>query len=166
MSRHIVKVWNQTVTEDDILYCLGDWSFGGLQNIWNFRKQLRCKNIHLCLGNHDSNIKNDKQIQLFGEDRDLYQYLTGESANSFNGGIVGVKTLFSSVQDVLTVKHGKHSFFLSHYSHRIWLGSHKEILHLYGHSHDSLDKNGEYHGKSMDCGIDSAKRISPLKKNR
>ena len=69
------------------------------------------------------------------------------------------KDSFSSMQDVLTVKHGKHTFFLSHYAHRVWYGSHKGVIHLYGHSHDSLDKNNQLWGKSMDCGIDSAYRI-------
>lgn len=36
---------NQLVKENDVLYHLGDWSFGGYDNIWNFRKQLKCKNI-------------------------------------------------------------------------------------------------------------------------
>jgi len=40
---------------------------------------------------------------------------------------------------------------MSHYSHRIWLGSHKGIIHLYGHSHGSIPD----YGKSMDVGVDS-----------
>lgn len=63
--------------------------------------------------------------------------------------------VFSSIQDVLTVKHGKHSFFLSHYSHRIWPGKNKGVIHLYGHSHNALPM----YDKSMDIGIDSAKFI-------
>lgn len=65
------------------------------------------------------------------------------------------KNFFTSVQDVLSVKHGKHSFFLSHYSHRVWSGSHKGSIHLFGHSHGSIPD----YGKSMDVGIDVAKKI-------
>ncbi len=65
------------------------------------------------------------------------------------------KDLFTSIQDVLTIKQSKHTFFLSHYAHRIWLGSHKDVIHLYGHSHDSIPD----YGKSMDIGIDVAKRL-------
>ena len=46
-------------------------------------------------------------------------------------------------------------FVLSHYGHRVWHGSHKGWIHLYGHSHDTLPS----YGKSMDCGIDTAKRL-------
>ena len=70
------------------------------------------------------------------------------------------KLYFSSLNDVLKVKHGKHEFFLSHYSHRVWEASHKGAIHLYGHSHDNLDRTGQYWGKSMDVGIDSAYRIT------
>jgi len=62
------------------------------------------------------------------------------------------KDSFTSIQDVLTVKHGKNTFFFSHYSHRIWLGSHKGFIHCYGHSHNSIPD----YGKSMDVGIDVA----------
>lgn len=168
MSRHIVKVWNQTVKEDDILYCLGDWCFAGIQNIWNFRKQLRCKNIHLILGNHDEHIRKNKELPncFWNTDYENIKYLDGtfsRDVQEVNDTLTSdethkkanAKDVFSSVQDVLTIKHGQHTFFLSHYSHQIWHHSHKGIIHLFGHSHDSIQGIG----KSMDVGIDSAKRI-------
>lgn len=163
MSRHIVKIWNQTVSEDDILYCLGDWCFGGLQNIWNFRKQLRCKNIHLILGNHDEHIRKNKILPncIWDDAKDRNIIIDGDiktqiendySFNELTSNEVFAKEVFSSVNEVLTIKHGQHTFFLSHYSHRIWFGSHKGIIHLWGHSHGSASD----YGKSMDVGIDSA----------
>ena len=41
MSSHIVDQINKYVGQDDVLFHLGDWSFGGIQNIWNFRRQNR-----------------------------------------------------------------------------------------------------------------------------
>lgn len=159
MSRHIVKVFNQVVAEDDILYHLGDWSFGGSQNIWNFRKQLRCRHIRLCFGNHDAHIKDDKVLpNVFQSESDMNFYDGEPETESFKLE-VRAQELFQECSDVMTVKHGEHTFFLSHYAHRVFYGSHKGVIHLYGHSHDSLDKTGNYWGKSMDCGIDSAKRI-------
>ena len=172
MSRHLVKVFNQTVAEEDVLYHLGDWSFGGIQNIWNFRKQLRCKNIHLILGNHDEHIRSNKELpnvyrtgihnQIQYDDgsysRELEFIPTGFSENIDNSeDRCYAKELFTSVQDVLTVTHDKHTFFMSHYSHRVWYGSHKGIIHLYGHSHSSLEN--QPWGKSMDVGVDNAKKL-------
>jgi calcineurin-like phosphoesterase family protein len=132
MNMALVDGINKYVKEDDILYHLGDWSFGGAQNILQFRNYIVCKNIHLILGNHDQHIV-DKEIKYHD--------------TSFNP-----IELFSSVQDVLHLKLGKTELFLSHYSHRVWLGSHKGVIHLYGHSHGSIPD----YGKSMDIGVDVA----------
>lgn len=157
MNNRIVKNINTYVKEDDILYHLGDWSFGGIDNIWNFRKQIKCKNIHLILGNHDTHIYNDRELPNVKR-VEVYSpiLIDGKPIGGDYCDYINAKGLFTSVQDVLTVKHGKTTFFLSHYAHRVWYGSHKGIIHLYGHSHDSLDSN---YGKSIDVGVDSAKRI-------
>lgn len=140
MNRVIVKNINKLVKYEDTLYHLGDWSFGGIDNIWNFRKQIVCKNIHLILGNHDSHIELDKTLP-----------------NCPN--LLHAKHIFDSVDHYKEITIGKTNFILSHYAHRVWKGHHKEYIHLYGHSHDSLDKNNNTWGKSMDVGIDSAHRI-------
>lgn len=132
MNMVIVDGINKYVKEDDILYHLGDWSFGGIHNILQFRNLIACKNIHLILGNHDQHIV-DKEVKYHD--------------TSFNP-----IELFSSVQDVLTLSIGKTKLFLSHYSHRILPGSHKGVIHLYGHSHGSITD----YGKSMDVGVDVA----------
>lgn len=58
---------------------------------------------------------------------------------------------FTGIQDVMRVKEDKHTLFLSHYGHRVWNGSHRGVIHLYGHSHGNLPP----FGKSMDVGIDA-----------
>ena len=135
MNKSLIDGINKYVKEDDILYHLGDWSFGGIHNIKLFRDSIVCKNIHLILGNHDQHIV-DKEVKFFDD--------------SFNP--VG---LFSSVQDVLHLEIGKTKLFLSHYSHRVWNGSHKGIIHLYGHSHGSIPD----FGRSMDVGVDVAYKM-------
>jgi calcineurin-like phosphoesterase family protein len=142
MSKHIVKEWNKCVAEDDILWCLGDWAFQGIDNIWGFRKQLRCKEIHLILGNHDHHIEKNKQ----------YTIKEGNEERHTN-----IQDMFSSVQHYKELDIGGRKFFLLHYAMRIWLGSHKGNYHLYGHSHSSLEDSPN--GKSMDVGIDNAYKI-------
>lgn len=137
MNAALIKNINDCVKEDDILYHLGDWSFGGVHNIIYFRRALICKNIHLILGNHDQHIV-DEEIEY-----------NGESFNPFD--------LFSSVQNTFTGYIGKTHFHLSHYSHRVWPSSHKGGIHLYGHSHGSI---ADY-GKSMDVGVDAHKEFRP-----
>jgi calcineurin-like phosphoesterase family protein len=141
----IVDGINSVVGEDDVLYHLGDWSFGNLENVFKFREQLKVKTIHLCLGNHDFKIRNNK-----------VRSGTISEVKNF-GNLISTRDCFTTVQDVLNVKLNGRRFFMSHYAHRIWDKSHHGTMHIFGHSHSSL----EYieWGKSMDVGVDNAKRI-------
>jgi calcineurin-like phosphoesterase family protein len=117
---------NAVVKQRDILYHLGDWSFGGLEQVYNFWKRLECKNIHLILGNHDHHIENDRTIQDPG---------------------TTTKLLFQSVNQYLRKKVGGQDMFLCHYAMRTWDKAHKGNWNLYGHSHGTLP---EYHRYAKD----------------
>lgn len=138
MNDALVNGINKYVKEDDTLYHLGDWSFGGVHNIFYFRKSLVCKNIHLILGNHDQHIV-DKDVKFHD--------------TSFNP-----IELFTSVQQVLEVSHGKHKFFMSHYPHLSWHHASKGVIMLHGHEHGKFNHLNE-NVLRMDVGIDSAKTI-------
>lgn len=136
MTEHLIETFNKYVQQDDELYHLGDWSFGGVDKIGKFRDRLVVQKIHLCYGNHDHNIIHNRLTQSHDKE-------------------IGAKLMFESTQDIIWNKIGNNEFFLSHYSHQVWPGSHKNVIHLFGHSHDSLSGIG----RSMDVGVDSAKRI-------
>lgn len=138
MNDVLINNINKCVKENDILYHLGDWSFGGVENIYYFRKSIVCKTIHLLKGNHDQHIL-DKDVEV-------------------NGILFNPVKLFTSYQDVFTGYIGKTFFHLSHYSHQVWPKSHKGSIHLFGHSHNSLKGIG----KSMDVGIDCHKEFRPF----
>lgn len=57
MNSAIVDAINATVGEDDELYHLGDWSFDGAERVSEMRDRVRCRNVHLVLGNHDKHIR-------------------------------------------------------------------------------------------------------------
>jgi calcineurin-like phosphoesterase family protein len=61
MNAHIVSNINEVVGQDDILIHLGDWSFGGFEQIERFRNEIFCKNVHIITGNHDHHIENNKE---------------------------------------------------------------------------------------------------------
>lgn len=58
----VVKTINARVQADDILYHLGDWSFGGENKVYEFRERLTCENIHVILGNHDYHIPSYQRL--------------------------------------------------------------------------------------------------------
>lgn len=136
MTAKIADTFNKYCKHNDTIYHLGDWSFGGVDNILKFMDMLVCKNIHLIYGNHDENIKTNRKFEING---------------------YHAQDLFTSCNDTLELNIGKQNkLFLSHYAHRVWLGSHKGVIHLYGHSHGSIPD----YGKSMDVDVDVAFKLT------
>lgn len=165
MTDAVIDSINRYVMEDDTLYHLGDWSFGGIENIWNFRKRIKCKNIHLILGNHDDHIKKNKilpnchwvtkVVKIDGCDTVQNDYI--EDATFIDPlNPVRAKDLFISVDKYLELKIEKKTVILSHYAFEEWYemdltGSY----HLHGHNHhrfDSKELNTKY--RRMDVGMD------------
>ena len=153
MTFKLIENINEIVKKDDILFHLGDWSFGGIENIWKFRKQINCKNIHLILGNHDQHIENNRTLPNCLYEGDSGVIIDGIYSNSINiFENVNAEELFSSVSHYKEISIDKNLFILSHYAMRIWNKSHHNSIHLYGHSHGTLEDN---YGLSMDVGVDT-----------
>ena len=135
MNAHLVGNINEKVGQDDILFHLGDWSFGGFEQIELFRNQIVCKNVHIITGNHDHHIENNKE---------------------------GIQSLFSSVNKYLNlvVKYnvgtplmGDARFALMHFPIASWDNMARGAIHLHGHVHFEADKRIGM-GKMMDVGVD------------
>jgi calcineurin-like phosphoesterase family protein len=131
MNDTMVQNINSVVGEDDILFHLGDWSFGGFERIGEFRNRINCRNIHLIIGNHDHHIERDRD---------------------------GVRSLFSSVKhyhrlSVVTPNGDKFSFVLMHFPIASWDGMGDGTLHLHGHVHLS-PQHRIAEGRAMDVGMD------------
>ena len=126
MNEAIVDGINSVVGQDDVLIHLGDWSFGGFENIQKFRDRIICKEIHLILGNHDTHIENNK----------------GD-----------VQELFTSVNHYTRLLYKNKTFVLSHFPISSWDSLNKGHIHLHGHVH--LPTNLRFgKGKKMDVGFD------------
>lgn len=161
---------NAVVKENDILFFLGDWSFGGFkdneafENVYLFRSKLKCKNIHFILGNHDHIIDDNKGDKDGVKPRDLFksvsQYKEIRIIDDLNGDGKALK----------------YNFFLCHYAMRVWNKSHHGAIHLYGHSHNTLDEmtplianptwigDGYYikNYRTMDVGVDCHPEFRPF----
>ena len=153
---------NSVVGPDDILFHLGDFSFGEIKHYKEFRSRIVCQNIYLIYGNHDGwIIRNDKDLQSLFKDCSFYREVT------YNG----------------------QKIIMSHYGFRVWNKSHEGSWMLHGHSHGTLspsvsgplitellDKkkytelrmlaegtHPEFHsnGKTMDVGVDTHPEFRP-----
>jgi calcineurin-like phosphoesterase family protein len=156
MNELIINNINKYVKEDDILYHLGDWSFGGIDNIWEFRKQIKCKNIYLVPGNHDHNIKNNKQVNcsLY----DYFQWLYPENTMnlSSNSDLVHTQSLFLEIlPQCYKLIIDKKEVILSHFPLEEWENMDRGSIHLHGHCHHTKDYTDlNMYAKRMDVGMD------------
>ena len=135
MNDRLVAGINAVVGENDILFHLGDWSFGGFESIREFRSRLNCKNIHLVLGNHDHHIGRNKD---------------------------GVQDCFISVNHLVnlvvkwnmgTLNQKEAQFVLMHFPIASWENLGKGVIHLHGHVHLPNHRRVG-NGKVMDVGVD------------
>lgn len=130
MDQVILDRINETVGVDETLYILGDFTFRGGKPI-EYRSRIVCKDVHICLGNHDQR----KDYELFRD---------------------GTMSGFASVQDVKEVIYCNQRIYLSHYAARVWPASHKGSYMLYGHSHSKLDQEDRNsQRKTLDVGVDN-----------
>lgn len=136
MNDALVNGINNKVGQNDILIHLGDWSFGGFENIQKFRDRIVCKNIHLILGNHDHHIMNNRNdIKDSFLSVDHYGYITVVRPNKKQE------------------RHDKFRFVLCHFPIASWHDMNQGVIHLHGHVH--LPPHHRIaQGKAMDVGVD------------
>lgn len=142
MNRMLINNINHFVGQDDILLHLGDWSFGGFENIQAFRERIVCRNIHLILGNHDHHIDKNRD--------DCRKHFV--SVNSL--------TQFELKHTNRNGEDRRQLFTLCHYPLSSWYDMNKGSIHLHGHVHLSNDKKFG-RGKKMDVGVDGHPEFRP-----
>lgn len=137
MNDLMVDNINNNVDENDYLIHLGDWSFGGIERVTEFREKVNCKNIVLILGNHDHHIQREKHLQK------LFTHVTH----------------YDELK--VTHKHDSHRFILCHYPIISWNGQREKTMMLHGHQHLKGDdrfgiyrhEKGFEYQRRMDIGL-------------
>lgn len=108
----IINNINSAVNEDDELYILGDLMLNDIDYAISMFNKIKCKNIHVILGNHDTPTKIERYKLSLNNVKD-FKYA-----------------------DLLVYK--KYKFFLSHFP-TIVSNSDKhlseQVLNLFGHTH-------------------------------
>lgn len=133
MNASIVNNINEVVGQDDVLIHLGDWSFGGFEQIEELRNRIICREIHLIFGNHDHHIVNNRE---------------------------NCQRRFASSQWFLQANYMGETLELMHYPIASWNGLRKGRIHLHGHCHlPNHKKLGN--GRRMDVGVDGNPNFAP-----
>ena len=114
MNEVIKNIWNNQVKKGDLVYHLGDVSFGGIAETFRLLAELNGE-IILILGNHDKIIKEN---DIFLE-------------------------RFKNITDYLEIEINKKFVVLSHYPMLQWNYAQRGSYHLYGHTHGSVKIKGK-----------------------
>ena len=111
MDNCLIKLWNERVYADDIVYIVGDLCYrGGKLPSW-YLKQLKGHKI-LILGNHDKVTLNDKGS---------YKYL-------------------ENIESIMNVNDNGKQIVLCHYPMAEWNGFFHDTYHIYGHIHNNKNQ--------------------------
>lgn len=111
MNELMIQAHNDRVQKNDIVFFLGDFSFGQAQETKSVLSRLNGQK-HLIYGNHDKVIKGDVSIQK----------------------------MFETIQDYKETSWNKTKICLFHFPMREWNQCHHGSIHLYGHVHGGMDK--------------------------
>lgn len=128
MNRSLIKNWNDTVSKQDLVFVLGDVSFGSVNKTIEILQKLNGDKI-LIIGNHDNNlVKSDK-----------------------------FREQFLDVQYYMELKYNDEILILCHYPIANWNYEEKGSIHLFGHLHsmeNDVSKFMESKRNNFQIGID------------
>ncbi len=133
MHVELIKNWNNSVGEDDVVFYLGDLSFGRTELSKWFLSSLKGK-IHFIMGNHDDL----KEITKLGRFDTIHPY--------------GCEIWIKDEDESTKRSNGYQQVILSHYPILSWNRQHHGSYHLHGHSHQSLTKSdmgSEYYKRKV-----------------
>jgi calcineurin-like phosphoesterase family protein len=118
MNETIVSNWNSVVGDNDIVYHLGDFSFGGKDNIAKYARRLKGR-IKFIMGNHDYSAKDyiDHFDDIIGTP---YKIRTGRGSV-----LLSHSPIFMATEDYHREEHGN-------------------LINVHGHLHD-LTTGEPYH---------------------
>ncbi|MGI6221151.1 MAG: metallophosphoesterase [Coriobacteriales bacterium] len=130
MNAALIDNINETVSANDTLFILGDFSYRIRRDeSVELAERIACRNIHLVKGNHD---KDFSKFGVFKSIRDYRELRYGEE---------------------------KRRFVLFHYPIASWAGMRGGSIHLHGHIHtggDNLNKSNFANGFfRYDVGVDA-----------
>lgn len=112
MDEALIENWNQVVSEDDTVFHLGDFAFGG-SSVWKSIIPRLNGHINLIIGNHDR--KNLRQ---------------------------GYMSSFDMVVPQLQIEIEGNPIYLNHYPFLCYGGSYRGVWQLFGHVHSGPNAEG------------------------
>lgn len=108
MNEELISGWNKDVTNEDLVYFLGDFAFTNGNKAFDIISRLNGRKI-MIEGNHDKRLLEH----------------------------AGFRNSFESIHSYLEIDYSGTKIILSHYPHAEWNACHRGSLMLHGHLHGS-----------------------------
>lgn len=125
MNEGLIANINERVGGNDELYILGDFTLRSQHNrIVELREAIKCKHVHLIVGNHDYFAKN-----------------------------AWAKDLFETITPYKEIYDGNQKLILCHFPILSWNRMSENSIHLYGHVH-SRPRLQHPHPHAYNVGVD------------
>lgn len=111
MDATLIKLWNERVGIDDMVYILGDICYRSNKLPSWYLRQLKGHKV-LIIGNHDKVTLDDKSSHKYLED----------------------------IQSIMDIKDKQDRVVLCHYPMAEWPGFYRNAYHIYGHIHNNKNQ--------------------------
>ncbi len=147
MNEELIRQHNKIVKPDDIVYNLGDFTFGSAYQAVSIVKRLNGQHRFVC-GNHDKWLF-DSSYNSNNAYREIQDELLRVGAP---------KEKIEWIKDYYEFKHNGTLFCLMHFPLFTWHHSYKGSINLYGHCHASIEHMIK--GRQMDVGVDNAFKLT------
>ena len=115
MNAALIQNWNETVTDSDDIWVLGDFCYCSRNTPDFYLKQLNGRK-HLIIGNHDRSI------------------LQSSTASEY----------FVTIEHLRYLKDGTSNVILCHFPMADWSGKYRGFYHIYGHIHNACNEVSEF----------------------
>lgn len=130
-DEQIVHNINHRLRGEDRLYVLGDFAWGKMNRVKHYRELIRCKNVHLIMGNHDPTTTTGRPLpELYRVFQDVRE------RKLLKDHLLGV---------------GVQRIYMDHYPVWNWPAMDSGSYHLHGHVHGSDPSPREH---VYDVGVD------------
>ena len=119
MDKTLIDNWNSKVSDSDDIYILGDFSYKS-KNPVEYLKKLNGRK-HLIIGNHDNKLLKNPACKKY----------------------------FVETVDIKTVNDNGTQVVLCHYPLVEWDGYYRNVLHFYGHVHNTYHNETTRYARDM-----------------
>lgn len=146
MNEGLIERWNNKVSKNNVIYILGDLSFGRGNQTFEIVKRLNGKKRFI-LGNHDKWMISWDEKECRWKPKDKFKHI----ADLFEWFLP-----FSYYE---TKNEDGKFIVMCHFAMEVWHNNHKDAWHLVGHSHGNLNSGNM---RRMDVGIDCHPNFEPF----